>query len=91
MFWDRGLRIPALNGMAFRCAIGYPRRRRPADGCYRGIWLCLPRPALWPSCLNWGGELFGIVPGQIFDRNDRGAREPESAYQALYAPLALPA
>jgi hypothetical protein len=38
-----------------------------------------------------GGELLDIVPRQGFDRNARGAREPESGYQALYAPLALTA
>ena len=34
-----------------------------------------PRPALRARCLNGGGQLFNIVPGQVFDRYAGGAGE----------------
>jgi hypothetical protein len=40
--------------------------------------------------LNGGGELFNIVPGQVFDRHAGGARQPERVDQALHAPLVDP-
>ena len=47
-------------------------------------------PALWARCLNGGGQLFNIVPGQVFDRHAGGARQPERVDQALHAPLVDP-
>ena len=76
--------------MAFRCAIGY----RDGDGQRTdapGNLVMSSSPGALAVVLELGRRAFRIVPGQVFDRNVRGAREPESAYQALYAPLALPA
>jgi hypothetical protein len=40
--------------------------------------------------LNGSGKLFDVIPSQVFDRDARGARQPERVDQALHAPFIDP-
>jgi hypothetical protein len=44
-------------------------------------------PGAWGVVYERGGQLFDLVPGQIFDRQAGGAGEPERVDQTLHAPL----
>jgi hypothetical protein len=58
----------------WRTAMGTDRSRRKLETRRIGY---LPRPARGMWCSNGSGQLFNIVPGQIFDPHAGGARQPE--------------